>query len=391
MNQFDKIQTTIASLRFITKTEEINLTEAFSRILQEDVVADINMPPFDKSAMDGYACRFEDVGQPMRMLEIISAGSVPSKKIGENECSKIMTGAAVPEGADCVFKVEDSTQLEDGKVICTNPKTAKNICYLGEDYKTGEILISKRTKINESHLAVLAGAGYSRVKVSSLPKVALVTTGSELVEPDQVPPPGKIRNSNASQVSAQLKKMGIEVNYLGLAADDYQKLSDLVSSAFEKFDILIFTGGASVGDFDFIPHILKEQNFTVLWERSGLKPGNPITVAQKENKYCIGLSGNPVSSLVQFEFIAKPLLYRLMNCDIKPRKIKASMASNFHRKKADRIAVIPVKINNEGEVETIPFHGSAHINSLVLANALIEVPVGQLEIQKGDFVYVRPI
>lgn len=391
MNQFNKIQETIASVQPINKVEEINLQNALNRILQEDAVADLNMPPFDKSAMDGYACRFEDIGQPMEVLETISAGSVPTKKIAQNQCSKIMTGAALPEGADCVFKIEDSEQPDEKRVVCTNAKTAKNICCQGEDYKKGEVLISKGTKINESHLAVLAGAGYSRVKVSGSPKIALAATGSELVEPDQIPPAGKIRNSNASQVSAQLKKMGIDATYLGLAADNYQKLSDLVTGTLEKFDILIFTGGASVGDFDFIPRILKEQKFTVLWERSGLKPGNPITVARKEKKFCIGLSGNPVSSLVQFEFIAKPLLYRLMNANVRPTRIKARMASGFHRKKADRIAVIPVKMDDNGEIETIPFHGSAHINSLVQANALMEVPVNKFEISKGDFAHVRPI
>ncbi len=391
MGQFEKIQEVIASLQPIFKVEEINLSEALHRILQEDVIADINMPPFDKSAMDGYACRFEDIGQPMEVLETISAGDVPSKRIGRNECSKIMTGAALPEGADCVFKVEDSAEIETDKVVCTNPKTTKNICYLGEDYKTGEMLISKGIKINEPHIAVIAGAGYNNVKVSCLPKIALVTTGSELVEPDQVPPAGKIRNSNASQVLAQLRKIGLEATYLGLAADDYKKLSKLVSEALQNFDVLIFTGGASVGDFDFIPHILKEQNFVIHWERTGLKPGNPMTVAQKDNKFCIGLSGNPVSSLVQFEFIAKPLLFRLMDSDVRPLRIKGKMANDFYRKKADRIAVIPVKINETGEIETIPFHGSAHINSLVQANGLIEVPEGQSKISKGDMVYVRPL
>lgn len=391
MGQFNKILEIISTVNPDFQTEKIDLTNALHRILQEDVVADINMPPFDKSAMDGYACKMEDIGNEMEVLEVIHAGALPKFVIGKNQCSKIMTGAAVPEGADCVFMVEHSKNLDEKIVICTNSKTAKNICYCGEDYKKGEVLISKGTIIKESQIAVLAGAGYSQLIVTKQLKIALVTTGSELVEPSEIPPAGKIRNSNSSQISAQLKKIGLDVTYLGLAKDNYQKLSDLLISTFNEFDVLIFTGGASVGDFDFIPHILKEQKFNILWERTGLKPGNPMTVAHKGDKYCIGLSGNPVSSLVQFEFIAKPFLFKLLNAHHSPLRIKSEMASGFFRKKADRFAVIPVLINADGKIETINFHGSAHINSLVFANALMEVPVGISKIEKGDSVHVRPL
>jgi molybdopterin molybdotransferase len=193
------------------------------------------------------------------------------------------------------------------------------------------------------------------------------------------------------QVLAQLQKMGLSATYLGLADDNYYELLTLVSNSIKDFDVLIFTGGASVGDFDFIPHIFKELKFETLWDRTGLKPGNPMTVAKKGNKYCIGLSGNPVSSLVQFELIARQLLFKLQGANYKPVRIKARMATGFKRKKADRVAIIPVNINSNGEVETINFHGSAHLNSLVYATALMEISVGVTNITKGEFVYVRPL
>ncbi len=391
MNKFKQIQEQIALLEPNFKTEIISLNEAFNRILQKDVLADTHMPPFDKSAMDGYACRFIDIENELEFLEVVHAGMVPVKKIEKNQCSKIMTGAAVPEGADCVFKVEESKIIDGNRVKCTNPKTNKNICYLGEDYKINDVLIEKGTIINVSQMAVLAGAGYHRTTVSVLPKIALINTGSELVEPHKKPQHGKIRNSNASQVISQLKKMNIEVTPLGIIGDDYEKLTQAFTKAFEENDWVIFTGGASVGDFDWVPNILADQGFQIYWDRTGIKPGNPMTFSQKGDKYCIGLSGNPVSSMVQFELIAKPVLYKLMGAKYTPLRIKASLNFEFNRKKADRLAIIPVVINSEGLVESVPFNGSAHINALVFANAVMEVPNGQNKLNKGDTVYVRPL
>lgn len=391
MDKFEQIQEQIALLKPNFKTEIISLHKAFNHILQEDVLADVHMPPFDKSAMDGYACRFIDIENELEILEVVHAGMVPTKKIGKNQCSKIMTGAAVPEGADCVFKVEESKIIERNRIKCTNQKTNKNICYLGEDYRINDVLIEKGTIINVSQMAVLAGAGYHRVTVSVLPRIALINTGSELVEPHEKPQHGKIRNSNASQVISQLKKMNIEVTPLGIIGDDYNKLTQAFTKAFEENDCVIFTGGASVGDFDWVPKILADQGFQIYWDRTGLKPGNPMTFSKKGNKYCIGLSGNPVSSMVQFELIAKPVLYKLMGAKYTPLRIKASLDFEFNRKKADRMAIVPVVINNKGLVESVPFNGSAHINALVFANAVMEVPSGQNKLNKGDKVYVRPL
>jgi molybdopterin molybdotransferase len=391
MDKFGQIQKQIASLLPDFKIEEIALNDAFNRILQEDVLADTHMPPFDKSAMDGYACRLEDIENKLTVLEVIHAGMVPTQKIGTNQCSKIMTGAAVPEGADCVFKVEEAEMVETEKVKCTNSKTNKNICYLGEDYQIKDVLIEKGTLINVSQMAVLAGAGYHRVKVSKRPKVALINTGSELVEPGEKPQYGQIRNSNASQVISQLRKMNIAVNHLGIIGDDYDKLTHTFTKAFEDNDVVIFTGGASVGDFDWIPKILEDQGFQIYWDRTGMKPGNPMAFSKKGDKYCFGLSGNPVSSMVQFEFIGKPVLYKLMGAKYRPFRIKATFDFEYNRKKGDRLAVVPVVINDNGLVELIQFNGSAHINALVFANALMEIPSGYTNFKKGDLVYVRPL
>ena len=187
MGKFNEIEQQISRLTAVFQTEEISLKDAFGRVIRQNVIADSDMPPFHKSAMDGYACRFGDIEDEMKVLEIINAGKVPSFEIESNTCSKIMTGAIIPAGADCVFKIEESEETAPGFVRCNNPNTKANICYKGEDYKTGEILLTKGTIVNVSQMAVLAGEGYSKIKVSFLPKAAVIATGSELVEPEIKP------------------------------------------------------------------------------------------------------------------------------------------------------------------------------------------------------------
>jgi molybdopterin molybdotransferase len=391
MSKFKEIQDLISQLPVSCQTEDVDLENAFNRVLQENVIADLNMPPFHKSAMDGYACRLEDIGNKLEVQEIINAGKMPTKTVGKNQCSKIMTGAAVPNGCDCVFKVEDSENVDTNFVRCTNAKTAKNICYLGEDYQTGDVLLKKGTIINVSQMAVLAGAGYAKVKVSQQPKITVIATGSELVAPHIKPQAGQIRNSNASQVLTQLRKMNLEVIANLLVVDDIEELTETFKNALEKSDFIIFTGGASLGDFDFIPEILDKQGFTTYWKNTGMKPGNPMTFSQKGKKYCFGLSGNPVSSMVQFELIAKPAIYKLLNAEYSPFRICSPLNFDYQRKKADRLAIVPVIINSDGQIDQIPFHGSAHINALSSANALLEIPYGTTTINKGNLAYVRPL
>ena len=391
MSKFSEIEQQISKLLPVFEVEEISLKNAFGRVLQEDVLADTDMPPFHKSAMDGFACRFEDIQNELEVLEIINAGKAPMFEIAPNTCSKIMTGAMIPAGADCVFKIEDSEETGVNRLRCTNQKTNKNICYQGEDYKTGVVLLKKGTIVNVSQMAVLAGAGYAKVKVATIPKVAVIATGSELVEPNEAPKPGKIRNSNASQILTQLKKISIKADYPGIVGDDFSELTKIFSDALEKYDYVIFTGGASNGDFDLIPEILKTQNFNIFWNTTGIKPGNPMTFAQKGSKFCFGLSGNPVSSMVQFELIVKPIIYKLLGAKHKPLRIKTELISEYQRRQAERMELVPVAINSDGQAELIPFNGSAHINALAFANALMEVPEGKNDFLKGEMVYVRPL
>lgn len=371
-------------------TEFVSFTESVGRILAADVFSDVNMPPFNKSAMDGYACRKEDLSSWLTILEIIPAGKAPSYKIEAGQCSKIMTGAAVPEGADTVFMVEHSEVL-DGKVRFTGTKTNSNICLLGEDVKTGDLVLKSGTLLKAQHIAMLASVGCVLPEVYRQPKVGIISTGSELVEPEFVPEASQIRNSNGHQMLIQAQQCQCLVNYYGTVPDDQQATTEIIQQAVEENDVTLISGGVSVGDFDFVPQIMEQLGFNILFDHINVKPGKHTTFAQRDNKYIVGLPGNPVSSFIQFEIFAKPFLYKLMNYAVPPVVMPLPLAADYNRKRADREEFIPVKLNITGEVETINYHGSAHIHAYHEALGFMAIPEGINSLQKGETVYVRPL
>lgn len=390
MESFEFIQQVISQLQPSFRVEDMPVQDTTGHVHQQHITADMDMPPFDKSAMDGYACRKQDIGNKLKVIEIVAAGSVPVNEIKENQCAKIMTGAKVPPGADCVFMVEDAEIIDAVNVRCTNLNTKTNICYQGEDHRIGDILLEKGQIIKPEHLSIIASAGFTQVKVSQMPGIGLIVTGSELVEPDQKPGSGKIRNSNAVQITALCKKMHLDVNYYGIVSDNVKQLTNVFNQAMDETDMIMITGGASMGDFDLVPELLSQSGFEIVWERTGLKPGNPMSFSHNKNKYCFGLSGNPVSCLVQFEYIVKPVLYQLLGGNYLPPVVKGEMAMDFYRKNASRFGIIPVYINPQGLIELLPFNGSAHLNVLAGANALMEIATGINELKKGGHAYVRP-
>lgn len=370
--------------------EMIETSLALQCITQEQVVSDINMPPFDKSAMDGYACRRVDLGKWMTISETIAAGSAPKQKLGRLQCAKIMTGAAMPEGADMVFMKELAEFNEEGSVRCI-ADSKNNICYLGEDIQKGEKILLPNILLQPKHMPLLASVGYTSIKVSCKPKVCVITTGSELVEPDTFPPAFKIRNSNASQVMAQLQTMGISGKYCGIVSDQNSELIKHIESELSVSDVVILSGGVSVGDFDLVPDVLKQLGFSIVIDGTAIQPGKPMVFAEKEGKYIFGLSGNPVSSFIQFELYAKPFLYAMQGYEFKPSKFILKLTHDYSRKKVNRFQFVPAQITEDNQVEPIAFHGSAHINAIANADCLIEIPEGIKEIRAGNLVTIRII
>jgi len=371
--------------------EIIGCACSIKRVLGEPVYSDMNFPPFNKAAMDGFACRNFDLHLPLTVIEEIPAGKVPILTIKLGQCAKIMTGAEVPEGADIVIMKEDVKILDNQQILFTRKKSSTNICLVGEDVKSGDRLLEQGVVIKPEHLALFAGAGKTEIKVYKQPTVAVISTGSEIVEPEFSPSRGEIRNSNGPQLVGQLLSLGIESDYMGIVKDVRDEVSDKISSGTKNHDLVIISGGISVGDYDYVPEILRELGFGLLITEISSKPGKHTIFAKKGNHYVLGLPGNPVSSFIQFEVLGKALIYKLMGHDFKPLRLSVKLSGDFKRKKADRFEIIPIKINQLGEAELLPYHGSAHIQALAYADALMEIPTGITQINKGENVYVRPL
>ncbi len=371
--------------------EMVHLSEAAGRVLAEDVISDTDMPPFNKSAMDGFACRRADLGGRLRVTGTIKAGDIPQERIGPGQCARIMTGARVPEGADCVIMVEHTGNDGEDHIRFTGVKTAVNIAFKGEDLREGSAALEKGILLRPQHIAILASAGCARPVVYRQPRVAVLTTGDEIVEPDIKPEGTSIRNSNGSQLMAQVAAAGCVGDYRGIAGDSIAETMGAVTAAVEENDVLLITGGVSMGDFDFVPHVLKEAGFTLFFEKVAVKPGRPTVFGRRDNVFVFGLPGNPVSSFTIFELLVKPLLYRMSGHDYRSPALRFPIAVDYSRKKADRVAWSPVIVTERGGVVPVEYHGSAHIHALTDAWGLMAMPAGVFSYKKGDLVDVRQI
>jgi molybdopterin molybdotransferase len=371
--------------------ERVYIAQALNRVLAEDVRSDIDIPPFNKAVMDGYACCRQDLANELIVIETIAAGRPPKKTIGPNQCAKIMTGAVVPEGADCVIMKEYVEGCGENTIRFVGEETADNICVQGEDVKAGDIVVGKGTLLRAQHIAVLASAGCVEPVVARRPRVGVIATGDELVEPAAEPGTSQIRNSNSFQLAAQVEQTGASAKNYGAAADTTKAIEGLLKRALVENDVILFSGGVSVGDYDLVPGILKGNKFELLFERIAAEPGRPTVFGVSGNAYCFGLPGNPVSSFVMFELLVKPFLYRLMGHDCKAVVSHWKLAKTISRKKTERDTWRPVAFTAEGMVREVEYHGSAHIRALCEADGLVCVPAGEKEIKKGSIVGVREI
>lgn len=355
----------ISSLPALNKVETVTLNASLGRVLAQNIIADTDLPPFNKSAMDGYACRQNDLPGPLIIRGEIAAGTFTGNKLETGNCYRIFTGAPVPDGADCVIMQEYTEQDSKGNVIFTQPSSKNNICCQGEDMKVGQVAIKAGVIIQPQHLAVMAGFGIIHPRVACKPRVAIICSGSELVEPSIKPEKAMIRNSNAYHLIGQVAASGAEPEYLGIVADNKELISNTIKNILGKYDLLIVTGGASVGDYDFMPGILISLGAQLHFSALNIQPGKPVLFATLGNTHVLGLSGNPVSSFLQFLLVAKPLLYRLTGCTISPLKtIKMPLAETIKRKKGNRQLYVPVTFQSTGFANPVPFNGSGHITAL---------------------------
>ncbi len=390
MISFEEAYKIVMDSAFRTGSEVIPFTEASGRVLDEDIFSDTDMPPFNRSAVDGYACRKADLANALEIVEVIAAGKEPVKEVGEGQCSKIMTGAIVPEGCDIVFMIEDSETLPTGKVRFTGRNPKHNISLCGEDVHKGDLVLERSRLILPQDIAILASVGHVKVMVARKPRIAVISTGDEIIEPENSPLRSQIRNSNSYQLLSQISSTGGNGHYYGIAPDTGTVAFEMISKAISENDIVILTGGVSMGDFDLIPSFLEKAGVKILFNRINVQPGKPTTFGIHQRVIVFGLPGNPVSSFIQFETLIKPLIHKMTGSSWRQKYYKLPMGAKYERKSAARMGWIPVKLNGENEIIPVEYHGSAHITSLSFSDGIISIMPEIKIIEKGTEVIFIP-
>ncbi|MCB1195047.1 molybdopterin molybdotransferase MoeA [bacterium] len=370
--------------------ENVPLQNAVQRICAEEVVSDIDIPPFDTSAMDGYAVRHEDVtGTPVKLkvIESIQAGYMPKKSVCSGECSAIMTGAPLPEGADTVIMVEHTEKLS-GSHILVNRSGAKSehIRFKGEVLAGNSSILSRGTMVSNRHIPLLAAAGKTVLSVFALPHVTIISTGDELVEPHLTPKHGQIRNTNAPMLTAHLAALHIAPHYAGIAQDTEDGLMRKISLGLQS-NILIVTGGVSAGDYDLAPSILRTLGVKQLFHKVNIQPGKPFFFGKRADTLIFGVPGNPVSSMIIFLLFIRPALLKMMGAnDVFGTVLSGRLTKDF-RKKQGRKMVYPVKISFADlsyAVTPLDYLGSADIRAFAEADGAMILDGNRPEWKRGE-------
>lgn len=356
------------------------LARALGLVLAEDVASDLDMPPWDKSMMDGYAVIADDA------LELEVTGTVHAGETGgsvrRGAAMKIMTGAPVPPGADAVQQVEKTERRGSRVVLHERTRAGQNIAPKGQDLKKGDLVLRAGTRLSAAGLGVLATVGRAEARVWKRPSVALIVTGDEIVEPGEPLRPGTIRNSNAYSLMAQLA--GFEPRYLGIARDDRDDLRAKIREGL-KSDVLLLSGGVSAGDKDFVIPCLEAEGVKHRMHQVAIKPGRPVFFGTLDRRRIFGLPGNPVSTFVTFEVFVRPFLGRMMGADLERPRVRARLTEALP-KKMERAQYLPAVVK-DGEVGPLQWHGSADLLTVARANAFVIVPIGAAY-EKGDGVDV---
>ncbi|MFP4563766.1 MAG: gephyrin-like molybdotransferase Glp [Spirochaetia bacterium] len=391
MLQLEKAQAILDTARFPEVAgETVPLEEALGRVLAAELTADADSPPFDKAAMDGYAVASDDNSTQFTVLETIAAGDVPSKSPARGECSKIMTGAMMPGGTDKVIRVE-YTQEHDGIMVLVRSEPYENVIKRGENMRPGDVVLSRR-KLTPKDVGIIASLGLPSVEVAVRPKVGIITTGSEIVDPGEELRPGTIYNSNGRQLEAQIREAGGEPVQYGIIPDVPEALENAVVRGMEETDILLLSGGVSMGEYDYVPEILTAAGLEIGFHKLAIKPGRPTLygVHSRTGKtgYVFGLPGNPVSTFVIFEFLVRGFLSRMMGIEYSPCTFPGTLGRDIRRKDAERTEFVPVRLE-KNTAYPLRYGGSSHLNALGNSDGFLRIDSGIETIEKGEIVVIR--
>lgn len=362
------------------KTETISIFDAIHRVIAQDTFADQNYPPFSKSAMDGYAV-FSMNEKNYEIIGEIAAGDQKNIPLKEGQCVRIFTGAKVPSNCAQVIR-QEYVKVSNHQIIVEQEDNV-NIIKEGVDLKVGDMIVPKGTKLKAQDLSILASFGLCTIEVYKMPKVGIIATGSELVSPEQNPQVGQIRNSNSILVSSILKSRLFNCVDYGIINDNEENIIKALKQALEDNDLVITTGGVSVGDYDLIPKILANQSLDKIFHGVALQPGKPVCFFKGDNEVFFGLPGNPVASFVNTYLFVLPALNQMMGLNVKQTCLSAPISKAQTFKAQKRLKLVPAKLLIDGSIELINMHGSAHLHCLCEANVLVKIPQDGGQFEQG--------
>lgn len=392
-------QKTVLDAALVLGLEKISILDALGRVLGEDIVAERDNPPWDNSAMDGFAVRWDDIKQEhaiqkpvtLSVIEDVPAGKMPSKTVGAGQAIRIMTGAPIPRGADTVLKVEDTEHRPDSVTVFKPESRGANIRPQGEDVKKGDCIIAKGTQIRPGEAGMLAILAKSFVFVYQRPRVAILSTGDELADLDERFSEEKIINSNSYGIAAAVQEAGGIPFLLGIARDTPAALKEKISHGLNA-DILVLSGGVSMGDYDFTKAVFRDLGAEMNFWKLAIRPGQPLAFGKIQGKLAFGLPGNPVSSMVTFEQLVRPAMLKMSGHRSYGRPVVEAVFQEKFSKRTDRRHFLRgILTREEGvfKVRTTGDQGSGILTSMVKANCLIDVPVEVERLNPGDLVTVQ--
>ena len=370
------------------RAETVPVREALGRVLLADEVSRLDLPPFDKSAMDGYAVVAGDERERYRLLETVAAGQMPTARLAPGCAAKVMTGSAVPEGTGRVVIVEH-TQEEGGAVLVHRHSSASNICRQGEDVRCGDTVLRGGVVLRALDVANLIACGVQEVEVARPPSVAVIATGDEIVDSPDLLRPGRIMNANGPLIAGLAREFGLPVAGEASVPDDREATAGALTEALAHADMVVISGGVSVGQFDFVAAALRDIGLQVHFTRVSVKPGKPMTFASGPAGLVFGLPGNPVAVYLTLHLYVLRAAARMMGLTPPAQHGRVRMGAAYRRRKADRAGYAPCRMR-DGVAEPIDYHGSAHLTALTEMDGFFVVPIGARAVEPGDEVSFLP-
>jgi molybdopterin molybdotransferase len=376
--------------------EEIYVVDSFERILAEDILAGFPLPPFRRSPLDGYALRAADTAGAdaetpiiLQITQTVFAGQVPTKPLQPGETAAVTTGAPLPQGSDAVIKFEDIHREGETISIHSPLQMGENVVFQGEDIAQGEMVLEKGAYITPAAMGLLASLGIEKVRVNKKPRVAVYSIGDELLEVGQALRPGKIYNSNLYTLSAQVREAGGTAFPRGTILDEKTAIARAINDALTEYDMIITTGGASVGGKDLVKEAIALSGANTLFWKVGMKPGTPAVCGEKGGKLIIGLSGNPSAAMITFIMLVRPLL-RAMGGKSSGNlpEVTALMEEPFKKQSKERRLLRSVVAWKNGAYHAVPagIQSPGALKSMLHCNALIDIPAGHGSLQAGEEV-----